>query len=186
MDVLSESEYNKISAGHIFYRYLDEKAYMDNIFSFIQSGIENKQLILIIENMRNLPKVQAFIESSFKENKRASIRLVNNYDYYLSKGDFSTQNIVSHFTEDLSYFKECYSTIRTWAHVESSSTKPIVKLVKEFECVADNFVNDSQMLSVCAYSDARLTSSLNLALEEHHQYVMTDNTFSLSPIYRNL
>lgn len=185
MDVLSKREYNKISIGHIFYRFLDETAYMNNIFSFIQSGIEMNQQILIIENMRNLPKVQAFIESSFEENKRSSVRLVNNYDYYLSKGDFSTQNIVNHFTNDLSYFKDCQSTIRTWAHVEWSSSKPTIELVKEFERTADNFVKESQMLSVCAYASARLSSSLNLALEEFHEYVMTDSTFSLSPIYRN-
>ena len=144
-----------------------------------------KQQILIIENMRNLPKVKAFIESSFKENKKSRIRLVNNYDYYLSQGDFSTQNILNHFTNDLSYLTDCKSTIRTWAHVEWSSSKPTVELVKEFERTADNFVKDSQMLSVCAYPSARLSSSLNLTLEEFHEYVMTDSTFSVSPIYRN-
>lgn len=186
MGVLSECEYKKISMGHIYYCFMDEKAYMDNIFSFIQAGIENKQQILIIENMRNLPKVQAFIDSSFKENKNSSIRLVNNYEYYLSKGDFSTQNIVSHFAKDLSYLNDCTSTIRTWAHVEWSSSKPTEELVKEFECVADDFVKDSKILSVCAYPSARLNSNLNLALEEFHQYVMTDSTLSLSSIYRNL
>ncbi|GGA25833.1 MEDS domain-containing protein [Psychrobacillus lasiicapitis] len=186
MGVLSECEYKKISMGHIYYRFKDEKAYMDNIFSFIQAGIENKQQILIIENMRNLPKVQAFIDSSFIEPIKSSIRLVNNYEYYLSHGDFSTQNIVSHFAKDLSYLQKCKCTIRTWAHVEWSSSKPSEELAKEFECVADNFVKDSQILSVCAYPSARLSTGLNLVLEEFHQYVMTDGTLSLSSIYRNL
>lgn len=186
MDILSELEYRKITVGHVFYRFLDEKAYMDNLISFIQSGVENNQQILVIENMRNLPILQAFIESNLRESQRATIRLVNNYDYYLSKGDFNTQNITSHFAIDLSNFNKCHSTILTWAHVEWSSSKSIEELLKEFETVADDFVQDSQTLSVCAYPSARLTTRLNSALEESHQYIMTDDSFALSSFYRNL
>lgn len=183
MDALYKSELEKINEGHVFYGFENKEAYLNNLISFILSGIENQQQILIIENMRYLPIVKSKIDMLISAEHQPSIRVVNNYEYYLSSGDFNTQAILTHFANDLSLLKKENSSIRTWAHVEWASAQPDAQLLNEFELSADDFVLEEGMLSVCAYSSRHLTSNLSLALEQAHKYVMTDETLSLSPQY---
>lgn len=183
MDVFSESELKKITEGHVFYQYQEEDVYINNLLAFIKSGLENKEQILIIESMRNLPKVREKVDAEVDKDQHSSIRLVNNYEYYLSNGDFHTQTILTYFQSDIAAIKKSNSNIRTWAHVEWTSSEPDIELLKEFESFADNFVSKESMLSVCAYSSSQLTSYLTNALEELHTYVMTDDTFTESKLY---
>jgi len=174
-----------IKKGHVFYQYLDEETYMNNLVSFISTGIENKEHILIIENLRNHPKLMAILNTLFSEKQQSTIRIVNNFNYYLLNGDFNTPNIVNHFTEDISFINKFNTTIRTWAHVEWASSEGDAKLLKDFESTADELVVAENLLSVCAYSSMRLTPQLTTTLEMFHQYIMTDDQFVASPIYKN-
>lgn len=183
MDALYKSELEKITKGHVFYEFQDEESYLNNLISFIRSGIEIKEQILIIENMRNLPKVKTVINMLFSDEQQSSIRLVNNYEYYLSNGDFNTQTILNHFQQDLAQLTKTNKTIRTWAHVEWTSSEPDVELLKEFESTADAFVTGGRLLSVCAYSSTHLSAEVTSVLESLHEYVMTDETLSISPVY---
>lgn len=181
------ADYNKnldnLSKGHVFYEFQDEETYMKNLISFIKSGIDNKQPILIIESMRILPKIRERIDMFVSEEQKSTIRLVNNFEYYLSKGDFHTPTIINYFQKDLSSLSEFNSPIRTWAHVEWTSSQPDNELMKEFESTANDFVLEENMLSVCAYSSTHLSPNMTVALEELHQYVMTDESFSVSSLY---
>lgn len=183
MESLYPSNLTNITEGHVFYRFNDEAFYLDNLVAFIKTGLDRNQHILIVESMKNLPKISEKINSLFTAEQQSAIRLVNNYDYYLSNGDFNTHSIVTHFQKDRSLFKNLNSLIRTWAHVEWVSNEPDAKLLKDFEAHSDNFVILESMVSVCAYSLANLSSSLNEELEKHHKYVMTDVDFFLSSQY---
>lgn len=183
MDVLNTIDLTDMKKGHVYYRFQCDEAYLNNLIEFIKLGLENNQQVLIIESMRNLPKVQEMIDKVIKEEHKPSIRLVNNYEYYLSKGDFHTQTIVHHFQKDLSSFNKPNSAIRTWAHVEWASSKPDADLLKEFESTADDLVMNAKLLSVCAYSSDHLTYDLNIVLEQFHNYVMTDETLLKSALY---
>ncbi|WP_260511414.1 MEDS domain-containing protein [Priestia megaterium] len=136
---------------------------------------------MIIENMRKLPQIKANIDKEFSHQQKEAIRLVNNFDYYLANGDFHTKTILTHFQEDLSILKTKNTLIRTWAHVEWASEEPDVLLLEEFESTADNFVKEEGMISVCAYAAESLSSTLDTILQQLHQYIMTDDTFSISP-----
>lgn len=183
MDVLHTIDLEEMNTGHIFYRFQCQDAYLDNLSHYIKSGLDNNQQVLIIESMRNLPKVQAMIDKVSNEENKPSIRLVNNFEYYLAKGDFHTQTILHHFQKDLSTFTNPDSSIRTWAHVEWVSSKPDADLLKEFESTADDEVMNANLLSVCAYSSDHLSPDLNTVLEQFHNYVMTDETLLESELY---
>ena len=169
--------------GHIFYRFHDEGVYINKLITFIKVGIERKQHILIIENMRTILKIKSKIELMFSDEQLQSILMVNNFDYYLSSGDFNTKTILKYFKKDISTIKRYNSSIRTWARVEWASNEPDEELLKEFESSADDFVTEARMLSVCAYVSNRLSSSLKTALEQFHKYLMTDDEFHLSSLY---
>ncbi|MGG1572572.1 MEDS domain-containing protein [Fictibacillus sp. NRS-1165] len=179
----SEEFLEKISEGHIFYHFNDEELYLENLVSYILSGLEKHQLILVIENMKILPKLQEKLNLLLTEEQRSYVRMVNNFDYYLSNGDFNTTTVVKHFERDLSSLKDFNLPIRTWAHVEWSSSEPDVELLKDFETTADDFVLLENTLSVCAYSSERLTSELCTLLKKVHKYCMTDHHFSESALY---
>jgi len=179
----SISSSKKFDKGHVFYRFEDKQFYINNLMRFIKNGLESKQCILIIENMRALPLIKATIDKKFIHKQKESIRLVNNFDYYLANGDFHTKTILTHFQEDLSMLKMKNTMIRTWAHVEWASEKPDVLLLEEFESTADNFVEEEGMVSVCAYAADSLSSTLDTTLQQLHQYIMTDHNFFISPFY---
>ncbi|MGN7241192.1 MEDS domain-containing protein, partial [Priestia megaterium] len=101
----SISSSKKIDKGHVFYRYEDNQFYINNLMGFIKNGLESKQRVLIIESMRTLPQLKANIDKKFNHQQKESIRLVNNFDYYLANGDFHTETILTHFQEDLSMLK---------------------------------------------------------------------------------
>ncbi|MGN7241845.1 MEDS domain-containing protein, partial [Priestia megaterium] len=97
--------------------------------------------------------------------------------------DFHTETILTHFQEDLSMLKMKNTWIRTWDHVEWASEEPDILLVEKFESTADNFVKEEGVISVCAYAAESLSSALDTTLQQLHQYIMTDDTFSISPFY---
>ncbi|WP_226673753.1 MEDS domain-containing protein [Rossellomorea aquimaris] len=182
MEVLNE-KLETLHKGHVFYQFQEENAYIRNLMIFIRAGLENNQHMLIIESMRNITKVKSRMNRLFTPEQVSSISLVDNFDYYFLNGDFNTQNILRHFQKDLTVLKNFNPSIRTWAHVEWTSKEPDTALLKEFESTADDYVLQEGLLSVCAYSKNRLSNTLILALEEVHQYVMTDDVLSLSMAY---
>lgn len=184
MEKLYTDTIEEITNGHVFYQFQDEDIYLEKLMSFIQSGIINDQQILIIENLRVLPKLREKINEVVSNEQQSSIRLVNNFEYYLSNGDFHTETIIKNFQANLNKLKKSNSTVRTWAHVEWTSSEPNIELIKEFESVADHAVRMEKTLSVCAYSTNHLNTTLISTLEELHQYVMTDDTFMLSTSYK--
>ncbi|MBU8757212.1 MEDS domain-containing protein, partial [Priestia megaterium] len=103
--VNSISSSKKFDKGHVFYRFENNQFYINNLIGFIKNELESKQRILIIESMRKLPQLKANTDKGFSHQQKESIRLVNNFDYYLAHGDFHTETILTHFQEDLSMLK---------------------------------------------------------------------------------
>lgn len=178
------SKLETITDGHVFYRYRDEQVYLNNLIAFINNGLENNQHILIVESMKNIPKIRMEMEKLYSKEQISTIILVNNFDYYFAGGDFNTQTILDHFQKDISILKNLNDSFRTWAHVEWASDDPDATLLKEYESDADDFVVNENLISVCAYSQASLTPELISVLEQVHNYVMTDDEFYASSLYR--
>ncbi len=173
-----------LKEGHIFYRFKDKDAYINNLISFIAVGLVNGDNILIIESMKNLPKIKKEVTQKFSKEQQTSIRMVNNFDYYFSGGDFNTATILKHFEKDLTLIKKVNRSVRTWAHVEWASDNPDAEQLRDYEGIADDFVVRERMISVCAYSCNSLSPILHSALEQVHKYVMTDDDFTISKSYK--
>ncbi|WP_223492583.1 MEDS domain-containing protein [Sutcliffiella horikoshii] len=173
-----------LKEGHIYYRFKERDIYLNHLFSFIDMGIKSGDTVLIIESMKNLPKINEEIQQRFSEEQRESIRIVNNFDYYFSGGDFNTKTILGHFAKDVTLLRKDNRSVRTWAHVEWASDEPDAEQLKEYEASSDDFVIQQRMISVCAYSCDSLSPVLHSALEQVHKYVMTDDSFSISTSYK--
>lgn len=173
-----------IKEGHVYYRFRDNDVYLDRLTSFINTGLKNRENILIIESMKNLPKIKAEVKKRYTEEQQSAIRIVNNFDYYFSGGDFNTKTILEHFAKDLTLLKKNNRSIRTWAHVEWASDEPDAEQLREYEATSDNFVARERMVSVCAYSCESLSPVLHSALQQVHKYIMTDDSFTISKSYK--
>jgi hypothetical protein len=66
----SISSSKKFDKGYVFYRFEDKQFYINNLMSFIKNGLESKQRILIIENMRALPQIKANIDKRFNHKQK--------------------------------------------------------------------------------------------------------------------
>ncbi|WP_299736863.1 MEDS domain-containing protein [Rossellomorea sp. y25] len=183
MEALNDVKLVTLEKGHVFYQFQAEEAYLNNLMLFIRSGLEKNQHMLIIESMRNINKVRNRINRIFSKEQQSSIYLVDNFDYYFLNGDFNTQNILNHFKKDIAAIKNLNTSIRTWAHVEWTSAEPDAAVLKKFESIADDYVLQEGLLSVCAYSKNVLSGSLINTLEQVHMYVMTDDSLELSMVY---
>ncbi|WRP08740.1 MEDS domain-containing protein [Rossellomorea aquimaris] len=183
MEALNEVKLVALHKGHVFYQFKSEETYLSNLMLFIRSGLKNNQHVLVIESMRNITKVRNRMKRLLNDEQQSSIYLVDNFDYYFLNGDFNTKKILNHFQKDISIIKKQNPSIRTWAHVEWTSSEPDTFLLNEFESTADEYVLQEGLLSVCAYSKNSLSPTLIETLEKVHNYVMTDDTLGLSMVY---
>lgn len=182
--ISSTQSLESITVGHVYYLFQDKDVYMDHLISFVNTGIKRDENILIIESMKNIPKINAELNKHFNEAQKSNIRVVNNFDYYFASGDFNTKAMLAHFAKDVVLFNEENNSIRTWANVEWASDDPDAEKLKLYEATIDDFVLDEKMVSVCAYSHNSITPMLDLILKKLHYYQMTDESFSVSNLYK--
>lgn len=173
-----------LTLGHVFYYFSDQEIYLQNVIRFVESGIKHQDKILIVDNSRNLPRILHMLKLIFTEEQLSSIRLTNNFHYFIADGEFNFEVISKHAQEDIYSFKNEHVSIRTWSHVEWPSAKPSEELNRDYESASDRLVQDHNLLSVCAYNSVRLTPSFIENLKRTHNFVMTDGEFVRSSLYK--
>ncbi|RTE11041.1 ATP-binding protein [Paenibacillus whitsoniae] len=181
--------FNKIvklsNGGHILYIYEDIECYINNAISYIVSGIELNQHILVVDTQERCAKIREKLIKFLSEKDLIMVHFVDNIDFYEINGNFDGESIIQHFSQLLDPFFKNHITIRTWAHVCWEEQDGIVAKLKQFEDRADCCVNDAGLVSVCAYDASTISSSLQLSMMRNHEYVLTDNEFVRSSLYIN-
>jgi hypothetical protein len=150
----------------------------------VNAGIKFGENTLIIESMKNIPRLNIELDKHFNEEQKSNIRVVNNFDYYFASGDFNTKAMLAHFAKDVVLFNKKNNSIRTWANVEWATDDPDAEQLKAYEATIDDFVLDERMVSVCAYSYNSITPTLDTTLKQLHYYFMTDDSFTVSNLYK--
>ncbi|WP_129203100.1 MEDS domain-containing protein [Ammoniphilus sp. CFH 90114] len=181
------TDYLKLSnAAHIFYLFEDRNLYLDNLIAYVKGGMERDHHLLIIENSDIYKEAAQRIDSLFSSEQKKRIHYLNNYLFYRQYGVFHTHKIIEHFGEMIHSFLNEKDSIRTWAHVEWNEQDDIIRILKEYEDLADCCVNDFGLMSVCAYNSSDLCASLQTNMMRSHKYLMTDTEFVRSPLYKNI
>jgi PAS domain S-box-containing protein len=169
--------------GHILYIYEQIEKYIDNAVSYIKTGIELGHHLLMIENKDRYNRIYHELEKSLSHCALRRIHYVDNYEFYRLYGDFQYESIVQHFKNILLPFQENNIPIRTWAHVEWKEQKDIQSTLINYENKADEFVDSSQLISVCAYNGNEISAALHTHLLRNHDYFMTDYELVKSSLY---
>jgi PAS domain S-box-containing protein len=170
--------------GHILYVYEAIDSYVENAISYITTGIEHGHHLLIIDSKERFELIYFRLKELLSVEKLDYIHYVDNYEFYRLYEDFHCETIVNHFTEILNPFLVQNISIRTWAHVEWKEQDNIYSKIKKFENMADQSVNATELISVCAYDGNQISASLQSVLLRNHEYFMTDSELVKSNLYK--
>jgi PAS domain S-box-containing protein len=170
--------------GHILYIYDSIENYIENTITFIVTGIEQKNHLLIIDNFENYKRINHRLQELLSDEDRECIHYVDNFEFYRLYGDFHCESIVNHFSKIIKPFKNQQISIRTWANVEWKEQDDMLSKLEHFENMADHAVNDSEIVSVCSYNGNQISARLQNKMLENHEYFMTDTELMKSNLYK--
>ncbi|NHM32903.1 MEDS domain-containing protein [Neobacillus terrae] len=168
---------------HVFYYSCELESYIQNAVSYIISGIEQEDYIIMIENERIYPLIYKRMEMKLTEEQLKKIRFFNNLKFYWLNNNFYPQTILSYFSEVVNPYMEKNMSIRTWGHVEWGDRKDFETTLEEFENAVNKIVGNMKVITVCAYNAERVSDTLKEKLMKHHAFFMTDN--DIIPITEN-
>ncbi|MCP3764642.1 MEDS domain-containing protein [Domibacillus sp. A3M-37] len=183
-----ENEFSQLmkenNTAHIFYSVTKLELYINNLVSYILSGVKQGEHILVIENERVLSLLDKELESVLTKEQLTHIHTVNNFDYYFSSGSFHPPTIFEYLSKTLNPFYENNISFRIWAHVEWSEQEEILTILEEFENEADQLVTEHGLCLICAYDEERVPDSLKTALMKCHEYVLSEDGLLPSDLYQ--
>jgi len=168
---------------HIYYNIKEREGYLNNLVSYVVSGVEEKRHTLVIESEKLIPLLFKKLEAILTNEQLTYIHTINNFDYYCSSGSFQPPVIFDHLSKHLDPFYKNNLSFQIWAHVEWGQQEGVVPILEEFENDADKLVNEGGLYLVCAYDEERVTDGLKDALLKSHPYVISENKITPSHLY---
>ncbi len=166
-------EWKKERGSHICYVF-NTKKYIETLVLFIISGIKNEDLVLLVENERNILLIKKELKKQLSKAQLVNVHFINNFDFYWYSGDFHPQTISQYFSQIIDPFLKSGKFVRTWAHVEWDDEKELNDKIEEFEKLADRLVNKKKILSVCAYDSSKIPDRWVSILIKCHNETVTD------------
>ncbi len=182
-EITAIEEIVRTSKGaHIFYSVNDLERYINNAVSYIITGVEQGEQVLIVESERIYPKILKRLEELVPQEQLKKVHYINNFTFYWRNGNFHPPTILAYFADLISPFLEEELSFRTWGHIEWRDEMEILKDIEEYEYGIDRLMPQTKAISVCAYDEARISAELREVLMSCHGFLMTDE--GISPIFR--
>lgn len=169
--------------GHILYLYETHASYIANVCEFILSGIHLHQSVLIVDTEENCGHIKSHLVKQGVDLQDQEVYFQISTKFYMENKTFCCESIVAHFQTAVESFIADGKQIRTWGNVKWLPLEDILRELVYFETVADQAIQESELLSVCAYDAEILPASIALKLKRSHGYVMTDTEFFVSSLY---
>lgn len=165
----------KVNRGHICYFYNSETNYINNVVSFIVTGIRNGDYILLVENDRNMLCINKKLQKELSKKELTYLHFINNYDFYYFNKNFHPKTIVNHFLKNTEPFLKEGASVCTWGLIEWGEDEEIHRCIEEYEKEVDKITDEKGIISVCAYDVGRTPDSLKALLMKCHGIMLTDD-----------
>ncbi|WP_455675577.1 MEDS domain-containing protein [Pradoshia sp.] len=165
---------NKCDSAHICYLFNGHLDYLENVVSFILTGIKDGDHILLVENDRNILAINERVQKELSMEQLTQLHFINNYHFYFSNGNFHPETVASHFLKIIEPHNENGDTYRTWGHIEWGCEKEIERDIEAYEKEIDKLVKNKVIISVCAYHAERTSDSLKEKLKNCHDVMIID------------
>ena len=160
---------------HVLYSYNEIENYITQVISFILDGIEAEEYTILIENDRLYPIIQKKLSKRLTKDQLKFIHFVNSLSFYFSSGSYHPPAIADYFTKKVQPYVENKVDFRSWAHVELATMEEPLYLIRDFEEIVDQAVNQLSFPLVCIYTARRMPEYLIL---ETHPYILWKMTLS--------
>jgi hypothetical protein len=168
------NELANLTRGHGLYFFRNQDQYINNVVDFVISGLDRNEYSIIIENDRIIPLIQKRLTVLLDESRLEKVKFINNYDFYYAKGDFRINSIFDFLPNLIEGYSENDLPVRSWAHVEWRDETEVSKKLMDSEKEADVIVNETNLLSVCAYDSERVSEELKQGLLTCHNLLIND------------
>lgn len=162
--------------GHIFYHFENQEKYLQNVITFITTGVKLGTNIILIENDRNISRIKETLNKILNPGEIAKVLFINNFDFYFENKCFDPQRIYAYYKQNIQSSLENNIPVWTWGLVEWGDDKEILNLIEIYEKKVDRFVNEKGIISVCAYDQTRTPNGLKEMLIKCHSVMLTDDT----------
>lgn len=175
--------FNDQRDAHVLYAYDEMEKYVDQVVAYAKHGIEAGDYVILIENPRLSPKINAALKLQLTQEQMEFIHFVKSYDFYYSSGSYHPPAIQAYFEKTVQPYIERKATFRSWAHVEWATMEHPIHLIEDFEKIIDVAVKELQFPLICAYSSKSLPNSIKKMLLETHPYVLVEDEVVVSDLY---
>ena len=168
---------------HVLYSYKGTQKYINQVVAYAKHGVEAGDYVILIENPRLSPKIQAELENQLTKAQMNFIYFVKSYDFYYSSGSYHPHAIQAYFEKAVEPYLEKQATFRSWAHVEWETMENPIHLVKDFEKIIDVAVKELQFPLIYAYASKSMPENIQTMLLERHPYVLVEDDITVSDLY---
>lgn len=169
---------------HILYKYNGMENYLAQILNYVQDGIAAGDYVILIENARLYPAIQKELNTCLTIDQMEFVHYVNSLDFYWSSGSYHPPSIADYFGKMIQPYVEDKISFRAWAHVEWATMEEPLHLINDLEKIVDEAVNQLSFPLVCAYEGKKMPDFLKTNLMETHPYVLLDDDFIVSELYK--
>ena len=170
---------------HILYTYSDEVKYLENVISFISTGLELGHIIVLMESISIRDFIYLRLKNlDYHEDQLEKIIFIDTKQLY-DTDQFEPNVTFRRLRSKLGHLINISTPVRTWSNVIWTNGESLLKNVDKYEALADEIIRQERTLSVCAYNGNILPAVTQISLMKTHKYIMTDNELFPSSIYQN-
>ncbi|MBP1157653.1 MULTISPECIES: MEDS domain-containing protein [unclassified Paenibacillus] len=176
---------NVNSGSHVLYFYQARQTYVENAVSFIKAGIDLNQHVIFIDSSERFKLILAKLEEmKLTEHQQKAIHYIDNVEFYRIYEDFHFNRVLHHLSEVVERHLKVNKEVRLWGHVDWREQDNILDKLHTYECECDVTVAGLGFLTVCAYDANTVPAAIQLEMMRSHEYLLTDEEFILSNLYR--
>lgn len=174
------------SGGHILYLYDDESLYFDNAAAYLTSGAHAGDLTIFIDRSDQIERMKKRAASALDDQELERIVYVDAERFYGVDLSFEHKKVMGEFGKLAElYFPSDSAGIRIWTHVAWKKEHGVETELEKLERLSQRAIQNSRIVSVCAYRGDSISSALQIKLLRQHDYVMTDDELSSTDLSGN-
>lgn len=173
------SYFELMDKGQVLYLYNRFESYLDNVVSFLLTGIDKGVHMVIIDNPGNLIHLNQRLEADLiRFNEESKLHLLNEEDLHFNQAQGCFVRSILSLDSDLED-----SSIRIWSHNNVDLDNDSLTERSNSPCDS-NILNRNRILSVTAFNAFTTSASHYLKMMRNYPYLMTDLEIVYSPLYQ--
>ncbi|MBP3950924.1 MEDS domain-containing protein [Bacillus sp. YZJH907-2] len=174
------------STGHILYMFNELDKYIENAVDYIYQGLIKGEKVLFVEEKDVINQiVNRLDEFELEDDYKTNFIYMSSHEFYLNEGELDVERAGNELTGLMRPLLDQGHAVRTWGAVPLPNHESTFDRVRTYECDCDVFISKERMTSVCAYNALTIPAFLQNELFKTHTHFMTDESFSISPLFDN-